>query len=100
MNEKDELKREIDDISEDHREEGESIYDLDKSGGNNKKAADDISEDHREEGESIEDLKRTIAQLTRERDEANQMFMASSAKGQDYDNLAEMFKKLLGGDKK
>ena len=79
----------IDDLEEDHREEGEAIYDDLKSGDSASK--NDIAEDHREEGESIEDLKEALKQalyensmlkqditkVTAERDEAHKIFLSS-----------------------
>ena len=57
-----EIKHELNDIAEDHREEGESIADL-QSGDNSQEVKNDIAEDHREEGESIEALKSRIGEL-------------------------------------
>ena len=56
------IKHEVNDIAEDHREEGESIADL-QSGDDSQEVKDDIAEDHREEGESIEALKSRISEL-------------------------------------
>lgn len=56
------IKHEVNDIAEDHREEGESIADL-QSGNDSQEVKDDIAEDHREEGESIEALKSRIGEL-------------------------------------
>ena len=58
----DEIIEELNDIEEDHREEGESIQDL-QEGDDSQKVKDDISEDHREEGESIIDLRQKIEEL-------------------------------------
>ena len=57
-----EIKHELNDIAEDHREEGESIADL-QSGDDSQEVKNDIAEDHREEGESIEALKTRIGEL-------------------------------------
>lgn len=57
-----ELKHDVNDIAEDHREEGESIADL-QAGDDSQEVKDDIAEDHREEGESIEALKTRIGEL-------------------------------------
>ena len=57
-----EIKHELNDIAEDHREEGESIADL-QSGDDSQEVKNDIAEDHREEGESIEALKSRIGEL-------------------------------------
>ena len=57
-----EIKHELNDISEDHREEGESIADL-QAGNDSQEVKNDIAEDHREEGESIEALKSRISEL-------------------------------------
>ena len=56
------IKHEVNDIAEDHREEGESIADL-QAGDESQEVKDDIAEDHREEGESIEALKSRIGEL-------------------------------------
>ena len=56
------IKHELNDIAEDHREEGESIADL-RSGNDSQEVKNDIAEDHREEGESIEALKSRIGEL-------------------------------------
>lgn len=47
------------DISEDEREEQESIDDIEK-GDDTKKTTDDVKEDIREENESIDDLKQAL----------------------------------------
>ena len=57
-----EINQELNDIAEDHREEGESIADL-QSGDDSQEVKNDIAEDHREEGESIEALKSRIGEL-------------------------------------
>lgn len=57
-----EIRHDVNDIAEDHREEGESIADL-QAGDDSQEVKDDIAEDHREEGESIEALKSRIAEL-------------------------------------
>lgn len=57
-----EIKHEVNDIAEDHREEGESIDDL-QSGDDSQEVKNDIAEDHREEGESIDALKSRIGEL-------------------------------------
>ena len=56
------IKHEVNDIAEDHREEGESIDDL-QSGDDSQEVKNDIAEDHREEGESIEALKFRVGEL-------------------------------------
>lgn len=65
MEEREEIEKELNDVQEDHREEGESIYDDLKAGGSeeDKHLDNEIAEDHREEGESIDDLKVTIESL-------------------------------------
>lgn len=71
----------LNDLMEDHREEGESIEDAYKrKGGELIKALDDISEDHREEGEEIENLRKELDKVKKERDEANRLFMQSGKK--------------------
>lgn len=57
-----EIRHDVNDIAEDHREEGESIADL-QAGDDSQEVKDDIAEDHREEGESIEALKTRIGEL-------------------------------------
>ena len=57
-----EIRHDVNDIAEDHREEGESIADL-QAGDDSQEVKDDIAEDHREEGESIEALRSRIAEL-------------------------------------
>lgn len=59
MDEEEKIEEAIDDIEEDHREEGESLEDA-YNEGNSDKALNDVAEDHREEGESIEDLKQAL----------------------------------------
>lgn len=56
------IKHEVNDIAEDHREEGESIADL-QTGDDSQEVKNDIAEDHREEGESIVALKTRIGEL-------------------------------------
>ena len=82
-----EIKKALNDVEEDHREEGESIADEP-----NNSTTNDIAEDHREEGESIEDLKEALKtalydksvlqaeleRVTKERDEAHNAFLNSS----------------------
>lgn len=48
------------DISEDEREEKESLTDLEKDKGGEKHEINDVSEDERETSESIEDLKELL----------------------------------------
>ena len=89
-----EIKKALDDVEEDHREEGESIEDDLKSNDDNSKDEsidNEIAEDHREEGESIEDLKLIIeglktenAKLLKERDEANSRFLRGSKEYEPY----------------
>lgn len=99
-----ELIKDINDIAEDHREEGESIDDAFKD-GNNEKALDDVAEDHREEGESIENLKEQLKnalldnsmlkseleKVTKERDDAHRVFLGQSRESEvekrDYNKL-------------
>lgn len=90
------IKKALDDVLEDHREEGESINDdLNQEDKDPKDRAIDneIAEDHREEGESLEDLKaiilsqaKEIERLTRERDEAHNVFMNE---GREYEEDEE-----------
>lgn len=92
----------LDDLEEDHREEGESINDDLKTNEHNAEDESidkDIAEDHREEGESIEDLKfeieglkTEIARLTRERDEANSRFLRGSKEYEPYKRDYESIK--------
>ena len=92
----------LDDLEEDHREEGESINDDLKANEDNaedESIDNDIAEDHREEGESIEDLKfeieglkSEIARLTRERDEANSRFLRGSKEFEPYKRDYETIK--------
>lgn len=75
------LKKILDDLAEDHREEGESLEDAYKrSKPDIDKALNDIAEDHREEGEEIENLRKQVEALTKERDEAVNNFMKSQKK--------------------
>lgn len=61
-----------------------------------RKDADDIAEDHREEGESIDDLRRQIEQLTRERDEANEMAIRNGQGAAKLESLSDMLRELVG----
>ena len=102
MEEEKDIEKSIDDLEEDHREEGESIEDdLKASEGDAKDESIDneIAEDHREEGESIEDLKLEIAGLKselekalRERDEANSRFLRGSKEFEPYKRDYETLK--------
>ena len=63
------------------------------------KALDDVEEDHREEGESIDDLKLIIEGLktelekvTKERDEANSKFLRGSKEYEPYKRDYETLK--------
>lgn len=91
MEDENEIKKAINDLEEDHREEGESIEDEYREGGDDH-VTNDIAEDHREEGESIEDvknalrdalyensmLKQELARASSERDEAHRVFLGNS----------------------
>ena len=83
----DEIMKALNDVEEDHREEGESISKEPDTQNTN-----DIAEDHREEGESIDDLREALKtalydksilqaeleRVTKERDEAHNAFLNSS----------------------
>ena len=83
----DEIVKALNDVEEDHREEGESIAQEPDT-----QTTNDIAEDHREEGESLEDLKEALKtalydnsvlkaeneRLTKERDDAHNAFLNSS----------------------
>lgn len=90
-----EIKKEENDITEDSREENESISDVKEE-----KTRNDIEEDSREETEFIEDLKKQIqelvienAQLRKERDEAHKAFLSSS---KTYEEEEKTFDKMRG----
>lgn len=94
----DEIKKDLNDIEEDHRELGEEIEDEYKDKGN-EHDTNKIAEDHREEGESLEDLKKQIqdliienAKLRKERDQAHDAFLKNGQpfeeeKKRDYSSL-------------
>lgn len=99
-----EIDKSLNDLEEDHREEGESIYDdLQNTDDLEDKSIDnEIAEDHREEGESIEDLKyeiqglkSEIERLTRERDEANSRFLRGS---KEYEPYKRDYESIVKGD--
>lgn len=102
MPDEEEIEKAIDDVEEDHREEGESIEDDLKANEDDAKDEsidNEIAEDHREEGESIEDLKLEIAGLKselekalKERDEANSRFLRGSKEFEPYKRDYETLK--------
>ena len=102
MENEEEIEKALNDVEEDHREEGESIDDdLKANEGDAKDESIDneIAEDHREEGESIEDLKLIIEGLkaelektTKERDEANSKILRGSKEFEPYKRDYETLK--------
>lgn len=100
MDDKEKIEKALDDVEEDHREEGESIKDdlsqPDKD-PEDRAIDNEIAEDHREEGESLEDLKNALknalyensmlkerlTRTERERDEANNAFLKSSRESEE-----------------
>ena len=103
MTDEEEIEKALDDVEEDHREEGESIDDDLKANEDDAKDEsidNEIAEDHREEGESIDDLKLIIEGLktelekvTRERDEANSRFLRGS---KEYEPFKRDYETLKG----
>ena len=72
----DDLKNIINDLSEDHREEGESLEDAFKNKkGDIDQALNDIAEDHREMGKEKKKLKNELSKTVEERDQAYKTFM-------------------------
>lgn len=109
MEENEEIKKDIDDVEEDHREEGESIDDdlkQEDKDPEDEAIDNEIAEDHREEGESLEDLKNALknalyensllkeqlARTTKERDEAHNAFLRS---GRDYEEKERNYASIV-----
>ena len=92
MSKIDDLRKLIDGLKEDHREEGESLEDAYNSRKEDiDKYLNDIAEDHREEGEQIQKLTEELELRTKERDELMNSFISGKEKEKEK-NLYEDIK--------